>query len=71
MNLMVCGLTSATVMNERGKSTRQNQALRCTSGLVVRGIAAGSHTLTLKTSKSTVVGVNDFFNVTILELPFE
>ena len=42
-----------------------------TSGLVVRGIAAGSHTLTLKTSKSTVVGVNDFFNVTILELPFE
>ena len=42
-----------------------------TSGLVVRGIAAGSHTLTLKTSKSTVVGVNDFFNVTILELPFQ
>ena len=28
---MVCGLTSATIMSERGKSTRQNQALRCTS----------------------------------------
>jgi hypothetical protein len=42
-----------------------------TSGLVVRGIAAGSHTLTLKTARSTVVGVNDFFNVTILELPFQ
>jgi hypothetical protein len=41
-----------------------------TSGLVVRGIAAGSHSLTLKTARSTVVGVNDFFNVTILELPF-
>ncbi len=42
-----------------------------TSGLVVRGIASGSHTLTLKTAPSTVVGRNDFFNVTILELPFQ
>ena len=42
-----------------------------TSGLVVRGIAPGSHTLTLKTAASTVVGLNDFFNVTILELPFQ
>jgi hypothetical protein len=42
-----------------------------TSGLVVRGIAAGSYTLTLKTAASTVVGGNDFFNVTILELPFQ
>jgi hypothetical protein len=42
-----------------------------TSGLVVRGIARGSHTLTLKTAASTVVGLNDFFNVTILELPFQ
>ena len=41
-----------------------------TSGLVVRGIAPGSHTLTLRTAASTVVGPNDFFNVTILELPF-
>jgi hypothetical protein len=41
-----------------------------TSGLVVRGIAPGSHTLALKTAASTVVGLNDFFNVTILELPF-
>ena len=30
---MVCVLTSATVMSERGKSTRQNQALRFTSYL--------------------------------------
>ena len=42
-----------------------------TSGLVVRGIAPGSHSLTLKTAASTVVGLNDFFNVTILELPFQ
>jgi hypothetical protein len=42
-----------------------------TSGLVVRGIAPGSHTLTLKTAASTVVGLNDFFNITILELPFQ
>ena len=42
-----------------------------TSGLVVHGIAPGSHTLTLKTAASTVVGLNDFFNVTILELPFQ
>jgi hypothetical protein len=41
-----------------------------TSGLVVRGIAPGSHTLILRTAASTVVGLNDFFNVTILELPF-
>ena len=41
-----------------------------TSGLVVRGIAPGSHTLMLRTAASTVVGPNDFFNVTILELPF-
>jgi hypothetical protein len=40
------------------------------SGLVVRGIAPGSHTLMLRTAASTVVGSNDFFNVTILELPF-
>ncbi len=42
-----------------------------TSGLVVPGRASGSHTLTLKTAASTVVGGNDFFNVTILELPFQ
>jgi hypothetical protein len=42
-----------------------------TSGLVVRGIASGTHTLTLKTAASTVVGLNDFFSVTILELPFQ
>ncbi len=38
---MVCGLTSATIMSERGKSTRQNQmrqnqALRCTSAASMR-----------------------------------
>jgi hypothetical protein len=42
-----------------------------TSGLVVRNITPGPHNLTLKTSPSTTVGQNDFFNVTILELPFQ
>ena len=40
-----------------------------TSGLVVRNIAPGSHALPLKTSPSTTVVQNDFFNVTILKLP--
>jgi hypothetical protein len=42
-----------------------------TSSLVVRNIASGEHTLTLKTTISTKVVQNDFFNVTILELPFQ
>ena len=42
-----------------------------TSGLVVPKIAPGSHTLTLKTAASTTVSLTDFFNVTILELPFQ
>jgi hypothetical protein len=42
-----------------------------TSGLVVRNINPGSHSLKLKTSPSTTVAQNDFFNVTILELPFQ
>jgi hypothetical protein len=37
---------------------------------VTSGIGPGSHTLTLKMAASSVVGANDFFNVTILELPF-
>jgi hypothetical protein len=42
-----------------------------TSGLVVRKINPGTHSLRLKTSPSTTVAQNDFFNVTILELPFQ
>ena len=41
-----------------------------TTFLVVRNIASGTHKLTLKTMGTTTVGGNDFFNVTILELPF-
>jgi hypothetical protein len=41
------------------------------SGLVVPNISIGSHTLSLKTAAATTVGLNDFFNVTILELPFK
>jgi hypothetical protein len=40
------------------------------SGLVVPNIGPGAHTLSLKTAAATTVGLNDFFNVTILELPF-
>jgi hypothetical protein len=42
-----------------------------TSGLVVPKITPGSHTLTLKAAASTTVSLSDFFNVTILELPFQ
>jgi hypothetical protein len=38
--------------------------------LMVRNIASGTHKLTLRTLGTTTVGGNDFFNVTILELPF-
>lgn len=39
--------------------------------LVVNGIAAGSHTLSLTALTGTNTDVNDFFSVTILELPFD
>jgi hypothetical protein len=42
-----------------------------TSGLVVPNINPGEYSLKLRTSPSTTVGQNDFFNVTILELPFQ
>ena len=51
--------------------TTESHKVFVTSGLVVRNIAPGSHALTLKTSPSTTVVQNDFFNVTILELPFQ
>ena len=38
--------------------------------LVHPNIKPGTHKLMLKTLKNTTVGANDFFNVTILELPF-
>ena len=41
-----------------------------TTFLVVRNIALGTHKLTLRTLATTTVGGNDFFNVTIVELPF-
>jgi len=39
--------------------------------LVVAGIAAGLHTITLVSWNSTSTDVNDFFNVTVLELPWQ
>ena len=42
-----------------------------TTFLAFRDAASGSHKLTLKTLANTVVGGNDFFNATILELPFK
>ena len=41
-----------------------------TGGLVIPKIASGSHTLTPKTLRRQLLASNDFFNVTILELPF-
>jgi hypothetical protein len=41
-----------------------------TNALVVTGIAAGSHTVTLESWDSTMWNTDDFFSVTVLELPF-
>jgi hypothetical protein len=41
-----------------------------TNALVVLGTPPQQHTLILKTSTTTTITSNDFFNVTILELPF-
>lgn len=38
--------------------------------LVVAGVKAGSHTLTLAALANTITDLNDYFSVTILELPF-
>jgi hypothetical protein len=40
------------------------------NALVVRKVAAGSHTITLSALAGTNTDVNDWFNVTVLELPF-
>lgn len=37
--------------------------------LVVRGIAAGTHTITLKPWNGTLTDYNDFFNVAVMEVP--
>ena len=41
-----------------------------TAFLTVPNLAAGTHRIKLRTLPTTTVGGNDFFNVTILELPF-
>jgi hypothetical protein len=41
-----------------------------TEALVVTGIVAGGHSLSLQALANTSTDFNDFFNVTILELPF-
>ncbi len=41
-----------------------------TDALVISGLAAGLHTLSLQPLTGTSIDSNDFFNVTILELPF-
>ena len=41
-----------------------------TTFLLVPKIPSGTHRLKLRTAPKTIVGGNDFFNVTILELPF-
>lgn len=41
-----------------------------TNALVVAGIAAGKHNITLKPWNGTWLDYNDYFNVTVLELPF-
>jgi hypothetical protein len=69
MDLFLDGSHVGSVLSRVNTMTESKPFI--TSGLVVRGIAAGSYTLTLKTARSTVVGVNDFFNVTIIELPFQ
>jgi hypothetical protein len=69
MDLLLDDERVGSVLSRVGNMTESKSFV--TSGLVVPGRASGSHTLTLKTAASTVVGGNDFFNVTILELPFQ
>ncbi len=69
MDLLLDDERVGSVLSRVGHMTESKPFV--TSGLVVPGRASGSHTLTLKTAASTVVGGNDFFNVTILELPFQ
>lgn len=40
------------------------------NALLVSGVAAGSHTAGLIAWNNTTTDGNDFFNVTVLELPF-
>lgn len=49
--------------------TSSHKAFTC-NFLVVTGIAAGSHTIKLDPYGSTVSDGNDFFSVTVMELPF-
>ena len=41
-----------------------------TGHFIVTGIPAGGHTMTLTLWNSTITDINDFFNVSVLELPF-
>ena len=41
-----------------------------TNALVVNNLQAGSHTLQLEAMSDTIIDYNDYFSVTVLELPF-
>ncbi len=66
-------LDDSPITNGKVQSCVKNQDPQpfVTTFLVVPKIAPGTRKLTLKTLGTTIVGGNDFFNVTILELPFQ
>jgi hypothetical protein len=70
MDVLLDNVTVGKVLSCVNDTTESHQPF-VTSGLVIRNITPGSHTFALKTSPSTTIGQNDFFNVTILELPFQ
>jgi hypothetical protein len=52
--------------------TNENESHKAFTGntLVQANVAAGNHTINLVAIPNTVTDVNDFFSVTVLELPF-
>jgi hypothetical protein len=70
MDVLLDNVTVGKVLSCVNDTTESHKPF-VTSGLVIRNITPGPHTFALKTSPSTTIGQNDFFNVTILELPFQ
>jgi hypothetical protein len=68
MSLQIDGTTVGTV---RSFTNELNSHKAFTTNILVRsGIAAGNHTIRLVALTGTSTDVNDFFNVTVLEMPF-
>jgi hypothetical protein len=68
---MVIQLDGGTIGTARSFSNEAGSHKAFTTNpLVQRNVAAGSHTITLSIIANTATDFNDWFNVTVLELPF-